>query len=1134
MKSHRSLLATAVVLSLLAVASHRSDAANVKAVDAGIEVEAGTLGSFTIEYPQLLGDGGDKPVQALIEKKPAGKKATVKYEGGATVDITIDDAGDIVYRLSGQSDKVKQFKTMAILPYSTLHGGTFGINGGEPAKFPDDKPAKPHLFQGNKQTLDLTAVDGTKLSLGAPKAYSYLQLTDNREWGWQAYGWMTVTPVDPANPIFVITTSGKNPNEVAAAAATGAAAKPAAVKVVKGISVKDQGVHIDVGTAGGFTFEFPKLVGKDGKPGPKLVEQKVSGNKATIKYEGGASIDIEVASAAGEVKYELSNVPGTVASFNSSALVSFNYSTGGTYKINDGEPVAFPPDKPAKPHLYQGNPSKVTITDVEGRAVQFQFPQYAYAEITDNREWNWKTFALKFHTPYNADQSTYVMKITDAGSGEAPKRVILVDKFGQTTRFDFPDKVKSEEELKADVEAEKAYYDSLTPPTFDKYGGLPGSGEALGLQKTGFFHVEKKGERWHLVDPEGNTFFAIGVCGAAPVDDITYIEGRQGIYEWLPKYDSEFKTAFRPNEPSAFSFHLANQIKKYGKPFDLTEYQDRMLMRFRKWGFNTIGPFSGITSAVKDRNFAYVASLPYGPWPGIPDLPGLQRAWDPFEPKNVERVQKFFASELPKRLDDANLIGYYLNNEPIYEDVVRVVPRLDGTKHAAKKRLVQMLEEKYKTIDAFNTAWKAQAASFDALVTPGLAIATPEAAADMAAYHDLFFETYYKLIHDTFKQHDQNHMLIGNRFQSGTINNERLVAICAKYNDIVSYNYYTYGVDTDRLKRIYQWSGGKPMMLTEWFVDSPKDSGLPGGGIDVSSQAERGLAYRNYVETAASLDFIVGQTWFSHVDQSLTGRWFQKYNGENANSGFIAVTDRPWKPLLAHAMETNYTIYDLILGKRKAFAWDDPRFAMNKAGKKQLTIAHSAGTIAMDGTAGGFPGVPAQPISGQRLVQGANANGFEASFKLCYDEDNLYVLIDVSDPTPMLSDVGRESIWSADAVELFIGHEKLDDAGQPLFSDRQILLAASKTPKTWVHNQVEQPEIPVVCVPKVDGKGYVLQAKISSKVLGFKPAEGKEIRFDLGIDDSADGKRRDRQLMWNGTERNSGDRTGWGRASFVK
>jgi hypothetical protein len=80
------------------------------------------------------------------------------------------------------------------------------------------------------------------------------------------------------------------------------------------------------------------------------------------------------------------------------------------------------------------------------------------------------------------------------------------------------------------------------------------------------------------------------------------------------------------------------------------------------------------------------------------------------------------------------------------------------------------------------------------------------------------------------------------------------------------------------------------------------------------------------VEQCSSLGFIVGIEWFTLVDQATTGRWFSKYSGESANTGLMSVTDRPWKPMLEEMMKTNYGIYDLLLGKREPFQWDNPRF----------------------------------------------------------------------------------------------------------------------------------------------------------------------------------------------------------------
>ena len=196
----------------------------------------------------------------------------------------------------------------------------------------------------------------------------------------------------------------------------------------------------------------------------------------------------------------------------------------------------------------------------------------------------------------------------------------------------------------------------------------------------------------------------------------------------------------------------------------------------------------------------------------------------------------------------------------------------------------------------------------------------------MQAFTGLFLDAYFRLITETFHKYDKNHMLIGNRFQPGTINNETLCRLSGKYMDIVSFNYYTYGLDRPMLQRVHGWIGDRPMFFSEFYFDSPSDSGLTGGGKDVASQRERGLAYRQYVEQSAALGYVVGIEWFTLIDQATTGRFFEKYGGESANTGLISVTDRPWKAMIEEMIKTNYGIYDVFFGQRPPFVFEDPRF----------------------------------------------------------------------------------------------------------------------------------------------------------------------------------------------------------------
>src|SRR5208337_709050 len=93
--------------------------------------------------------------------------------------------------------------------------------------------------------------------------------------------------------------------------------------------------------------------------------------------------------------------------------------------------------------------------------------------------------------------------------------------------------------------------------------------------------------------------------------------------------------------------------------------------------------------------------------------------------------------------------------------------------------------------------------------------------------------------------------------------------------------------------------GDRPMFFSEFYFSSPPESGLTGGStVDLPSQRARGLAYRHYVEHAAALGYVVGIEWFTLVDQATTGRFFEKYAGEKANTGLLSVADRPYKDCL--------------------------------------------------------------------------------------------------------------------------------------------------------------------------------------------------------------------------------------------
>lgn len=677
------------------------------------------------------------------------------------------------------------------------------------------------------------------------------------------------------------------------------------------------GIEISAGSLGTFTLTYPEFSNQANSAVHKVIEVNAVASAATVRYEDGAECVLAV--TGDEITASFKNVPADVKSWKMSALIDIGFAKGGTWKVGDQSGV-FPVEKPKVPQIASLNATSFMLKNAQGQSLSVTTPDYAFQQLTDNREWNWAIFNWQFIVPWNKDQPVAKMRITSDLTASAK----LVDVLGQSITASFPNKAGSVEELKADIAAERAYLDAIQTPTLDRFGGLPDA--SLGLKKTGFFHIEQMKEKTWLVDPDGHAFFHLGVCGFAPSDDYTYVKGREAIYEWLPKPDGEFATAFRAGDGDAhFSFYLANTIRKFDEPYSLDSFAERMIGRVRKWGFNSIGAFSPTppTAHVK-ASFPYVTSLPINEWEGVARIPSAHEVWDPFDAETEKKIADNLARNLPAKADDPLLIGYFIVNEPRYDELPRVIPSLNG-KHACKRRFVESLKTKYTDIATYNTAWQASAKTFNELIDAGLAVTTDAAKADVRAFVGEFMETYFAQIEKFFRQHDAHHLLLGSRLQPVTINDEQLCRIMGKHVDVVSYNYYTYGVDTEALRRIHDWCGGRPMMLSEFFWASSKDSGLI-GGREVDSQQQRGLAYRNYVEQSAALGFVVGIEWFTLIDQATTGRWFSKYNGESYNTGLVSVADRPWKDMLAEMMQTNHGIYDLLLGKRAPFAWDDPRF----------------------------------------------------------------------------------------------------------------------------------------------------------------------------------------------------------------
>jgi len=716
-----------------------------------------------------------------------------------------------------------------------------------------------------------------------------------------------------------------------------------------------------------------------------------------------------------------------------------------------------------------------------------------------------------------------------------------VDRYGQLINADFMTKITTDNQLKRDAIADKKYYGALQPPSRDRYGGLPGGVAKLRLHATGFFHVEKRHAKPVLVDPLGNLYFSIGVNGVGYTGDTyTKIKGRENIYEWLPKFtndsvnkDYRFNKAYLDNNSDNFSFYVANRIKKTNGEFNEDNFYNESVYRLKKWGFTSEGGFSNSPEKSKTK-FPQVRMLE------LPKhlIPGAY-LYDIYRPGFDEEMYEDFKNQgIASVANDPVIIGYFFGNELDYQQFKHVVPFAKASEAATKKALVHYLEKKYATIQLFDSAWQVSYHSFGDLYEAQIALTTEKAAADMVGFFKIYLDKFYKIVTENFRKLDINHLILGERYFTPVMDDEQLkeiiCSVAGKYLDVLSYNYYTYDVDLKRIRSIYQLSG-KPVMLTEYHYGDPTE-GQTSSIQMMDNEQQKGYAYRNYVENLAATGFVVGAHWFEYLDQAVTGRWFQGYNGEGFGIGLLNVADRPYKKFLSSVMKTNYSIYNLILEKKKPYHYDfgPGRSARNLT--NSITIFKTPNPILVDGTLDAYwPKGAAITLTDKERVSGMPQENSAAVINLAYDEKYLYLYAHISDINPMTNGFTGDEVWNGDGLEIFVGADNPDQGGALKVKDRQLVLAGSRIGKPfyhWFNGMQQQPLIQLAVKMDDNKKGYAIEAAIPLESLNIQDVfKEKKVRFDIGFD-NGDERQRNTQYMWNGTESNSRSRDKWGMLVF--
>ena len=493
----------------------------------------------------------------------------------------------------------------------------------------------------------------------------------------------------------------------------------------------------------------------------------------------------------------------------------------------------------------------------------------------------------------------------------------MIDRYGQYKHADWPGKVKSDDDLKKNREAEeKALADSPGMPDRSQYGGWT---KGPKLNATGSFYPVKRDGIWWLVDPEGYLFWSHGVDCVRATNAETPITDREHLFEELLFDACKGRGGTRAvygyyvgkTQNQTYNFTMSNLMLKYGEGWRPI-IQEIAHKRLRAWGMNTIANWS-------ESQIYMLRKTPYTPTLGAsgPVIAGSQGYWgqfrDPFHPD----FRSNLAAAMSRQQETANdpwCVGYFVDNELGWGDETSLAigALVSPETQPAKSAVVDMLRKKYETIEKLNTAWSTTYADWNAMMASTTAPDKAKAAiaTDLREGYSLIADEYHRVIREEVKRVAPNKIYFGCRFAWV---NDRAVRSADKYCDVLSFNLYRTEVSGFKLPE----GVDKAVVIGEFHFGALDRGMLHTGLVPTANQQARATAYERYVRSALEHPNFVGSHWFQYGEQATTGRGL---DGENYQIGLVSVCDTPYPEIIEAVKRVGSTMYDVRMERERASA----------------------------------------------------------------------------------------------------------------------------------------------------------------------------------------------------------------------
>lgn len=376
---------------------------------------------------------------------------------------------------------------------------------------------------------------------------------------------------------------------------------------------------------------------------------------------------------------------------------------------------------------------------------------------------------------------------------------------------------------------------------------------------------------------------------------------RQGVWWFLsPAGQTEFinsVTTVQPVLASADSTGAHYVARDYTTDDiahgNLNRWADATVNRILSIGFKGLGAWSN--PVLHQYPIPMTQDLNLWTWVN----PAARRLYSPQWITQVESAVKLQVSSLK---DNANLVGYYTDNELDWGDgssgpglYFNNLPADDPN----RRQVVQVIHQLWPTIDGLNTSWNTAAKSYaDVDAWPALPREPTNTYNRLAsAWLNHLAGDYFRMTTALIHQYDPNHLILGVRFRGFAP--LEVVKASHDFTDAQSLNYYVGDarLDADMFAAMNRASG-QPIVISEYSFHSldgrSGDRDVVGFAGQVPDQQARADGYRLMTTRLARVPYVVGADWFQWCDEPPAGR---DGDGEDVNFGIIDITDHPYDAL---------------------------------------------------------------------------------------------------------------------------------------------------------------------------------------------------------------------------------------------